>query len=864
MSVKRKQPASSRAKKRKRKTPATVPLFIEVEASTSEAKLRELVQQVMDKSGLVFKNKQKLTKTVVERIKAAASPTVSAQMIMGMLATAAEELELPTTPDGLPMPAFNANARVVLNKRYLKKDAKGNVAEQPWEMLLRVARTIAKIEKKYDPKTDDEALARRFYEMMARLEFLPNSPTLMNAGRELGQLSACFVLPVGDSMDSIFEAIKHTAIIHKSGGGTGFSFSRLRPTNDIVKSTKGVSSGPISFMTVFDAATDTIKQGGTRRGANMGILRVDHPDILEFITCKKDLNKLNNFNISVAVTDAFMQALKKDEKYDLVNPRTGKTIEQLSAKKVFDLIVQQAWSNGEPGMIFLDRLNAANPTPELGEIEATNPCGEQPLLPYESCNLGSINLARMVTGDKIDWDKIKQTVHLAVHFLDNVIDANKYPLKEIAATTKGNRKIGLGVMGFAELLVHQGIAYDSKQAIDLGKKIMAFIQKESRKASCELAEKRGPFPNIDKSIYRDTPPKKQPRHATVTTIAPTGTLSILAGTSSGVEPIFALSFARRVLDGEELLEVNPLFESVMRKQELYDEKMMREVAANGSIRHLDKIPAAIRKVFATAHDISPEWHVRMQAEFQKFTDNAVSKTVNFPENATPEQVAEVFLQAYDSGCKGVTIFRYGSREAVLNIAEKPSTPSPRETLIDQQPVLYNRIHPRKRPRKLTGSTNLITIGCGKLYITVNRDEIGMCEVFTSTGRTGGCPSQSEAISRLVSLALRSGIAVEEITYQLQGIRCHSAIRRNELIKNGDRAVSCPAAIALALRLAAGQQEKTKPPTSVEAAAATVTMRESVREELHWLDQGLCPDCHTPIEREGGCVVCRSCGFSKCG
>ncbi len=881
MAPKRAKPVSAVARHTKGRPKTGTPLFVELGQDDDE-RLMAYIIQVMDDSGQDFQQPAQLVRTIMKKVREAGTTLLTAQTVVAMLAAEGKKEERPSAPAGLPKPAFNDNALVVLAKRYLIRDAKGEPSEEPWQMIERVAWAIAAADRKFDPQADVDGLARRFYDMMAHLEFLPNSPTLMNAGRELGQLSACFVLPVADSMESIFEAVKHTALIHKSGGGTGFSFSRLRPSNDIVRSTRGVSSGPISFMTVFDAVTDTIKQGGTRRGANMGLLRVDHPDILDFIVCKQALDKLNNFNLSVAITDEFMTALKSGGDYRLINPRTGKTFKKMSARKVFDLIVQQAWRNGEPGLVFLDRMNAANPTPEVGEIEATNPCGEQPLLPYESCNLGSINLARLVHKGEIHWERLRELVHLAVHFLDNVIDVNRYPLPEIAAQTLGNRKIGLGVMGFAEMLIALGIPYDTKKAVDKGREVMAFVQKEGHKASCELARVRGPFPNIERSIYKNAPENKRPRNATVTTIAPTGTLSLLAGTSSGIEPLFAVAFTRNVLDGTTLTEVNPLFKQAIKERGLGDGELLRAISAAGSVRKAKELPDDLRRVFATAHDITPEWHVRMQAAFQEHVDNAVSKTVNFPEDATPEQVAEAFMLAYELGCKGITIFRYGSREPVLGLQQTdndegkqpPVEPRPPRRLIDH-PVRYNELSPRARPPKLHGVTELTTIGCGKLYITINRDEVGLYEAFISTGRTGGCPSQSEAISRMVSLALRTGIKVEEIASQLKGIRCHSAVRRNELVKTGARAVSCPAAIGLALEAAVKKPDegvaspKAKaapppPPPPADAAPGNPDPIHMHRQEAQWLKQGLCPDCHEAIEREGGCLVCRSCGFSKCG
>ncbi len=738
----------------------------------------------------------------------------------------------------LSAPRLNPNALTVLERRYLKRDEQGRVLERPADMFRRVAQTVAAAENLFPGDANIADLEKDFYRLLSSLEFLANSPTLMNAGRELGQLSACFVLPVEDSMESIFEAIKHTALIHKSGGGTGFSFSRIRPANDVVLSTKGVSSGPISFMRVFDAATETIKQGGTRRGANMGILRVDHPDIMDFIMAKRDQTVLTNFNLSVGLTETFMEAVEAGNSYDIINPRDGQVVAQKDAGKVFDRIVDMAWANGEPGIIFLDRLNRDNPTPLAGEIEATNPCGEQPLLPYESCNLGSINLSRMVTADgRVDWDKLQQTVHLAVRFLDNVIEINNYPLQQIRDKTLANRKIGLGIMGWADMLILLGLGYGDDKAVDLAEEVMDFITREARIASRQLAEERAPFPNFTGSRY-DHAGEKPLRNATCTTIAPTGTISIIAGASSGIEPIFAISYLRQVLDNDLLVEVHPLFEKIARERGFYSAELMKEIAEQGTIQGFTQIPEDLRRIFVTAHDISPRDHIRMQAAFQKHTDNAVSKTVNFPHSASREQVAEVYLMAYRQGCKGVTIYRDGSRDMQVLSVGKTEAADGKQTLPRESGKTGRK---RERPRALQGSTYQMETGCGPLYVTINRDDSGLFELFTTMGKAGGCAaSQCEAIGRLVSLAWRSGGQARQTIKQLIGITCHKPAGFG-----ANRVTSCADAVAKAIQMHMLSEKDSDP---------------SFFFSTHG---GACPDCGGPVEQEGGCSVCHACGYSEC-
>ncbi len=761
------------------------------------------------------------------------------------------------------------NSKVVLRRRYLSKDREGNVLEDADGMFRRVARNLSMADLNYGSASEEEReeAEQAFYNVMRRLEFMPNSPTLMNAGRELQQLSACFVLPVDDSLDSIFERVKETALIHKSGGGTGFSFSRLRPEGDVVGSTGGVASGPVSFINAFDAATDVVKQGGTRRGANMGILNVDHPDILRFIHAKEDGAHLVNFNISVAVTEEFMQRVERGQSYDLVNPRTGEVTGQLNAREVFEQLTQMAWQTGDPGIVFLDRINRGNPNPQLGRIESTNPCGEQPLLPFESCNLGSLNVARMVkyTDDDVvmDWDRLAQAVHVGTHMLDNVIDMNDYPLEEIEVMSKKTRRIGMGIMGFSDLLVQLGVRYDSAEALELGGQVMRRIQDETYKASMALAEKRGTFPAWEGSVYNQPGNVRRMRNSAPVTIAPTGTISIISGASSGVEPLFALSYVRNVMDNTRLVEGNPYFEAVAKHEGFYSQELMEQLAQKGSLHELE-VPEWVKDVFRTSHDITPEWHVRMQAAFQEYTDNSVSKTINFPNSATVADVAQAYMLAYETGCKGITVYRDGSKEGqVLSTGDTGSQAEGQESAGEAGPSV--RV-PKERPRQIQGITERVHTGHGNMYVTINFKEEGKpFEVFSTLGKAGGCDSaQLEAISRLASLAMRSGVSAADVVEQLKGITCCPFWDDGTLVRSG------PDAVALALqRFIERDAEETEQPTEAKAV-----QMQFVPEPMYHNGNGngnggavptarKCPDCNTPVIYQEGCLMCISCGWNKC-
>ncbi|MGC8555071.1 MAG: vitamin B12-dependent ribonucleotide reductase [Candidatus Acidulodesulfobacterium sp.] len=804
---------------------------------------------------------------------------------------------------------FSENAVTVLKKRYLAKDESGEIIETITGLFKRVAENISSADLNYGKSEKDaKTAANIFFEEMSSLRFLPNSPTLMNAGRPLQQLSACFVLPIEDSMESIFETIKNTALIHQSGGGTGFSFSSLRPKNDTVHSTKGVSSGPVSFMQVFNSATEAIKQGGTRRGANMGILRIDHPDIIDFITSKKDTSKLNNFNISVAITEDFMNHALKNEDYPLINPRNNEITKYLNAKEVFDLIVETAWSSGEPGIVFIDRINKLNPVPKAGKIEATNPCGEQPLVAYESCNLGSINIGRFVKENKIkkdmanleeylkklegnpedligdylsyiDFDKLKQTVHTAVHFLDNVIEKNRYPLEKIKKMTLSNRKIGLGIMGYADTLIKLGIPYDSELALKIAENIMGFIDKESKIKSEELGVERGSFPNFKGSLWEEKGYKAM-RNGTTTTIAPTGTISMIGGASSGIEPLFALAYERRVLDKQRLIETDKNLKTVLEITGIYSDKLIDYIAKNGSLGKTFKKDIAdlltekefeyLSRIFITSHDITPKWHVMTQAAFQKYTDNAVSKTVNFPNSAKKEDIEEVYTLAFNLNLKGITVYRDGSREQVLTAGSSGSSEEKeiKETLNQK---CGGQIEPRKRPDIIRGVTVKTVTGCGPMYVTINYDENGNpFEIFNSIGKSGGCAqSQTESTGRMVSLALRSGIGAEEIINQLKGIRCNIPYGFGSNI-----IYSCADAIGKALEKSLNEKiisrenlpsDAKNPITAAPANSDYGTYSKNHTAHNAVQGRGACPSCGgSNLKHAEGCTVCLDCGYSDCG
>jgi ribonucleoside-diphosphate reductase alpha chain len=838
--------------------------------------------------------------------------------------------------------SLSPNAITVLEKRYLIKDDAGRPVETPEDLFWRVARTIAEADRRYGvPVAAVEEVAQAFYGLMAKRQFVPNSPTLMNAGRPLGQLSACFVLPVDDALSNgksgIYDTLRAMALVHQSGGGTGFSFSRLRPKNDIVRSTMGVASGPVSFMSLFDASTDVVKQGGTRRGANMGILRVDHPDILEFVTCKDDTSKITNFNISVAVTDAFMAAVEADDVYDLHHPKTGKVVGQLNAREVWNKIIHGAWKTGEPGVFFIDKANYYNPVPHLGSYEATNPCGEQPLLPYDVCNLGSINLGVFVTDGRIDWDALRKVIHLSTHFLENVIDANQYPLQEITELAQRIRRIGLGVMGLADVFIKLGIPYDSDEGIALGRKIQQFVDEEAKVESQRLAKERGVFPEWERSIWgpdqtaargpkgERVRPMRRLRNCNVTTVAPTGTISIIAGCSSGIEPLFAVAFMRNQA-GVLMPDVNEDFVAIARQEGWYSEDLMRRIAEAGHIG-FPEVPEQWQRVFVTANHIKPDWHIRMQAAFQEYNDSAISKTCNFANDASEEYVEEIYRLAYSLNCKGVTVYRDGSRdmqvlstgstarkvqeqatasgkaEARADLAQLAGVAAAsgdrgalaavselkgqlaeleaendrlRRMVHDLEAENLQRRQKRSRPELLRGATRRLETPLGTLYVTITEDDRGQpFEVFMSLGKAGGAlMADVEALGRLISLALRSGIPMKEIYRQLRGISSDRVIGLGP-----NKILSVPDAVGIAIERwmqeKQGIQQELLPGSAAAATddAPVVAQRvayssaggeQMVFGGLQETLSGACPDCGSQLEFAEGCMKCHVCGFSECG
>ena len=843
---------------------------------------------------------------------------------------ATDAADISEAPGHLHDPVLTENALTVLRKRYLKKDDSGDPIESPREMFWRVARVLAEADAAYGAdEREVHRTAERFYEVMAAGHFEPNSPTLMNAGRPLGQLSACFVLPVPDSLDGIYDTLKHMALIHQSGGGTGFGFSRLRPRGDVVRSTMGVASGPVSFMEVYDASTEAVKQGGTRRGANMGILRVDHPDILEFINCKADKRKITNFNISVAVTDTFMEALKRSEPYDLVSPRTGEALGQLDAGEVFHKIVYGAWRNGEPGVYFIDETNRYNPVPHLGSYEATNPCGEQALLPYDVCNLGSVNVGAFVENGRIDWEGLGESVRTATHFLDNVIDVNRYPLPEIEDLSKRIRRIGLGIMGWADMLVQLDEPYGSRRSIELGRELMRFVDQEAKAESERLAAGRGVFPEWERSIWgpdetcaRDTRgervrPMRPLRNCNVTTVAPTGTISIIAGCSGGIEPLFAVAFMRNQA-GALMPDVNPEFVARGREGGWYSEELMRRIADEGHI-HLDEVPTDVQEVFVTAHDVTPEQHIRMQAAFQAHTDSAISKTCNFSESATEDDVRAIYELAHELSCKGVTVYRDGSRdEQVLStgrtakkvegggleqiddpalaaelaaLLERLRLAEDEARALDEENVKLGKDMEererriaaleggfmrqpavRQRPSVLRGVTRKIESPLGAMYVTINEDEQGRpFEAFVALGKAGGpAMADAEAIGRLISLALRSGILLGEVHRQLRGISSDRTVGFGPA-----KVLSSPDAIAQVIERYLEEKEGVQQSLPIQEVGAAKTSNGGIQtaerpvlqrfeEEAARTFIGACPDCGTGLVFEEGCAKCHACGYSECG
>ena len=779
---------------------------------------------------------------------------------------------------------LTGNAEAVLASRYLRKDSSGKCAETAADLFLRVATVVAAAEELYGMSPGAiETVRDEFYSMIASGKFMPNSPTLMNAGRPLGMLSACFVLPVEDSIDGIFTSVKNTAMIQKAGGGTGYSFSRLRPKGDLVSSSGGTTSGPLSFMKVFSEATNAIQQGAFRRGANMGMMRIDHPDIIDFINVKEDLTQLTNFNLSVSMTDDFMNRLREcpDTEHVVYNPRTSAASAlakpdgsgNWTVGELFSQIVAKAWQSGEPGIVFIDHMNAANPTPHVGEIECTNPCGEQPLLPYESCNLGSINLRHFLVDDgnetSFDSDGFVKTVRLAVRFLDDVIDVNHYPLPEIEEMTKANRKVGLGLMGFSDALYALGIAYDSESGLEFGETLMQTMNEESHRVSEELAESRGCFPNWKGSVWDERGVKM--RNACTTTLAPTGTVSIIANCSCGIEPVFSLVFERNVLDGQRLLEVNEVFEQAAREHGFYSDELMDHIATTGSVQDLEQIPDEIKRVFVTAGDITPDWHIRMQAAFQKHCDSSISKTVNFPNSASVDDVRDIFLKAHEYQCKGVTVYRDGCRlnqpmslrnEGEEGTEEAAETSSIALSKAFARPVTLPDIMPAVSVKQITPFGNM------HVKIVVDPESERELEVFAQLGKGGDIAcSDLEAMCRLMSLYLRVNGSLDDIVGQLADIGSSLTIPT----KDG-RIASLADALSKAIRkyqeakkidglesLLLGRSDLTR----VQQGLRGLTPQQSTAPRAEDAFKLKCPDCLSTLVMAEGCIKCLACGYSQC-
>ncbi len=766
------------------------------------------------------------------------------------------------------------NSRIVLEKRYLRKNSDGEIIETPEKMFERVASAIAEPENLYDDTGDFSYWQGRFYEIMHTLEFVPNSPTIMNAGTGAGTLSACFVMGLDDSMEDIMTTAKETAMVQKYGGGTGFALSKIRPKGNPISTTHGQACGPVSVLRHLSSVSTLVTQGGKRDGANMAVMDVHHPDILEFIECKQEEGQIHNFNISVGVSDEFMNAVKNGTSYELRDPESGEVVDKIEASLVFDKVIEGAWRNGEPGVIFLDKVNADNPTLNIGKMTATNPCGEQPLLPYESCNLGSINLTKFVIEDSdvksLDWDRLKEVVHVSTRFLDNVIDANVYSVDKIENMTKSTRKIGLGVMGFADMLVQLNVPYDSEEGLSLGRKLMKFIRSESDEMSKTLASERGVFPAFEGSKY-DSTDGFEVRNACRLTVAPTGTISMIAGCSSGIEPLFALCYHKHnILGGESLLYVDKGFEKVAKEGGFYSQELLNYLADGGSLQERDDVPDWAKRLFVTSSDISPEMHVRMQAVFQESVDSAISKTINFPNSASDDDVRSAYLLAWELSCKGITVYRAGSRDAEVLTAgkEKDSSEENNVESTDNINLKSEMLTERQRPKVLSGVTERVRTAHGNLFVTINYNEEGKpFEVFASLGKAGSTESaQLEAITRLTTMSLRAGVEPSQIIQHLQGITDEPIWDKGSLVRSTPDAV----AQVLSRHLLKNNSIDVNTSSDVEQLGLFVgdsteeVIKESESSEEVLVKKLACPDCSIGVlVHQEGCLRCADCGYNKC-